>query len=58
MGGMSGMGGTGRISSLKAVIERLEGRLDAIVSGLWDIVAGLGCLEAATHRVVLGGQAV
>ena len=33
-GGMGGMGGTGGISSLKAVIERLEGCLDAVVGSL------------------------
>ena len=31
------MGGTGRISSLKAVIERLERRLNTVVGGLWDV---------------------
>ena len=55
---MGGMGGTGRISSLEAVIERLEGRLNAIVGGLWDVVAALDRLEAATQGVVSGGQAV
>ena len=52
------MGGTGGISSLKAVIERLEGHLNAVFGGLWDLVAAFGCLEVATHRAVLGGQAV
>ena len=42
------MGETGKISSLKAVIERLEGHFDAVVGSLWDIVAGLGHLEMAT----------
>ena len=42
------MGGTGEISSLKADLERLKRRLDTIVGGLWDVVAGLGRLEAAT----------
>ena len=55
---MGGMGGTGRISSLEAVIEHLKRHLDAIVDGLWDVVVGFGCLEAATQGVVLGGQAV
>ena len=55
---MGGMGGTGGISFLEAVIKRLERRLNAVVGGLWDIVAGLDCLEAATSGVVSGGQAV
>ena len=55
---MGRMGGTGGISSLKAVIKHLKGCLNAIIGGFWDIVAGLGCLEAATQRVVLNGQAV
>ena len=38
-------GGTGGISSLDAVIERLEGRLNAVVGGLWDVVAALGLLD-------------
>ena len=38
----------GKISSLKAVIKRLEGHFNAIVGSLWDIVAGLGHLEMAT----------
>ena len=50
-----GMGGTDGISSLKAVIERLKGRLNAVVGGLWDIVAAVGRLQAATQGVVLGG---
>ena len=32
-GGMGEMGGTDGISSLEAVIERLEGRLNAVVGG-------------------------
>ena len=32
--GMGGMGRTGKISFLKAVIERFEGCLDAVVGGL------------------------
>ena len=48
MGGMGRMGGTGRISSLKAVIEHLEGHFNAIIGSLWDVVAALGCLETAT----------
>ena len=53
------MGETDGISSLKAIIERLEGRLkrrlDAVVGSFWNVVAGLGRLP---QRVVLGGQAV
>ena len=44
---MSGMGGMGEISSLEAVIEHLKRRLNAIIGGLWDIVAALGHLKAA-----------
>ena len=46
-GGSSRMGGTGGINSLKAVVERLEGHLVAVIGGFWDIVAAFGCLEAA-----------
>ena len=42
------MGGTGGISSLEAVFERLKGHLDAVVGSLQDVVVGLGRLEAAT----------
>ena len=55
---MDGMGGTGRISFLEAVIEHLKEHLDAVVGNLWDVVTALGCLEAFTQRVVFGGQAV
>ena len=55
---MGGMGGTGGISSFKAVIERLKGHLDAVVGGLWNVVAGFNRLKAATQGVVWGGQAV
>ena len=48
---MSGIGG---ISSLEVVIERLEGRLDAIIGGFQVVVAVFGCPEAATQRVVSG----
>ena len=61
MGGTGETVGTGRlggISSLEAVVERLEGRLNAIIQGLWDAVAVLGCLETATQEVVFDGQAV
>ena len=57
-GKMDGMGRTGRISSLKVVIERLEGHLNAVVGSLWVVVATLGRLEPATQGVVLSGQAV
>ena len=55
---MGGMGGTGGIGSLKAINERLEGRLNAVVGSLQDVMAGFGCQEAATQGVVSGGQAV
>ena len=55
---MGGMGGTGKISSLEAVIERFEGCFNAVVGGLWDVVAALGRLEAVTQGVVSSGQAV
>ena len=42
----------------KAVIEHCKRHLNAIVGSLWDVVATLGRLEAATQGVVLGGQAV
>ena len=53
-----GMGGTGGISSLEAILERFEGCLDAVVGSFWDVVAGLGRLKEVTQGVVLGGQAV
>ena len=53
-----GMGGTGGISFLEMILEPLEEHLNAIVGGLWDVVAGLGRLEAVTQKVVLGGQTV
>ena len=54
----SGMGGTSGISSLKTILERLKGHLNAVVGGLWDVVASLGRLKAGIQRVVLGNQAV
>ena len=46
------------MSSLKAVLECLEGHLNAVVGGLWDVVAGFGCLKVAIQGVVMGSQAV
>ena len=52
------MGGTGGIISFEVVIERLKGRLDAVVGGFCNVVTGLGYLKAATQRVISSGQAV
>ena len=56
--GMSGTGGLSVIIFLKAVVQHLKGRLDAVIDGLCDIVAAFGRLKAATQGVVLGDQAV
>ena len=53
-----GMGGTSKISSLEAVIEHLKERFNAVISGLWDVVAAFGRLEAVTQEVALGSQIV
>ena len=58
MGGMGGMGRTGGISFFEAVVGRLNRCLNAVVGGLWDIIAAFGRLEAVTQGVVLSGQAV
>ena len=38
--------------------EHLEGRLDAVVQGLRDVVAAVGQVEMATRDVATGGQAI
>ena len=38
-GGMGRTGGLGGVSSLKAVVERLKGRLDVVISCLQNVVA-------------------
>ena len=53
-----GMGKMSGINFLEVVIEHFEGHLNAVVGGLWNVVADIGCLEAATQRVVWSGQAV
>ena len=44
------MDGPGSISSLKAILERLEGRFNAVIGGFWDIVTSL----SVTGLQVLG----
>ena len=58
MSGTSELGGSGGINFLEAVIERLNGCLNAVIDSLWDVVAALDCLETATQRIVLDGRAV